>query len=57
MKEETALVLGILVGLMAGIPLGWILANIVGRQQTALVLERSKETGEITAIIPVRVPS
>jgi len=53
MKESTAIMVGVLIGLPIGMILGWLLANLTGEK--ALVLSRSKETGEIEAIIPVRI--
>jgi len=53
MKEGTAIMVGVLIGLPIGMILGWLIANISGEK--ALVLSRSKETGEIEAIIPVRI--
>lgn len=55
MKGEVAFIAGVLVGIPVGVLLGWLLANFAAAGKTALVLSRKKETGEIEAIIPVRV--
>jgi uncharacterized membrane-anchored protein YhcB (DUF1043 family) len=50
MAEHDWLVVGFIIGLLVGIPIGWLAAQLVTRQYPASVVFERDEQGRIVAI-------
>lgn len=52
----SGLAIGILLGVLAGIPIGWIIAQAANSGDSIVALERDPGDGRISAIIEKRLP-